>query len=230
MTAVLFDYGLTLVNFSFPRRELVEAMGVARPWLAADLGRPAPDPEWIVSHVLEPMEQRLVGLTTEEPPWIETYQDGWREAGLEVGRDTLLRVLDLEQSCWDRAVEVEPGAIPTLRELRRRGVRTGLCSNAPFPPELMRRQLGGNGLAAELDGIVFSADIGRRKPAPEIYAAALAAICSAASETLFVGDNPAFDHDAPVELGMRAVLFSGFRPAPAGYPSISRLEEVLGLL
>jgi len=150
MKAVLFDYGLTLVTFAFPRRRLLEAMALARPWLAADLGRAAPEPEWLVARVLEPMEDRLQGPTDEERPWLDTYQEGWRAAGLDLSRETLYRVLDLEQQVWDQAVEVDAGAIPTLSELRRRGIRTGLCSNAPFPPELMRRQLRNHGLEPEL--------------------------------------------------------------------------------
>ena len=230
MKAVLFDYGLTLVSFAFPRRRLLEAMALAGPWLAADLGHAAPEPEWLVARVLEPMEDRLQGPTDEEPPWLDTYQEGWRAAGLDLSRETLYRVLDLEQQVWDQAVEVDAAAIPTLSELRRRGVRTGLCSNAPFPPELMRRQLRNHGLESELDGVVFSSDVGRRKPSPEIYRAALAAVGASAAETLFVGDRPDFDYEVPRALGMQAILYSGFHPIPAGYPSIDRLEQVLELI
>lgn len=230
MKAVLFDYGMTLVSFSFPRDRLLEAMATAGPWLERDLGRPAPGPEWILANVLEPLEAGLETLGEVEPPWLETYRAGWEAAGLELSAQTLYRILDLEQQAWDDAVEVEPRAIPTLRELRRRGIRTGICSNAPFPPELMRRQLRNHGLLELLDGVVFSSDLGYRKPSPGIYHAAAGAAGAAIEQTLFVGDHPINDYDTPRSLGMQAILFGGLRRIPAPYPSIERLDQVLELV
>ena len=230
MTAVLFDYGMTLVGFEFPRDCLLRAMEAARGDLEAELGRPAPSAAWIVDSILLPLEEELQSPGYDEVSWLDVYARGWERAGYSLSPELLYRILDSEQLCWDRAVRVHPEAAPLLRELRRRGVRTGVCSNAPFPPEMLRRQLDFNGLAELLDSVVFSSEVGRRKPAPEIYRAALAGVGAEAASTLFVGDKLEFDYQAPLALGMRAVLFSGFRPVPAGYPSISRLVQVLELL
>lgn len=228
--AVLFDYGLTLVSFEFPGDCLLRAVEAARGDLEAELGRPAPSAEWIVDSILLPLEEELHSPGDDEVSWLDVYARAWERAGCGASRELLYRILDAEQLCWDRVVRVHPEAAPVLRELRKRGVRTGVCSNAPFPPEMLRRQLDFNGLAQLLDSAVFSSEVGRRKPAPEIYRAALAAVGAEAGSTLFVGDKPEFDYEAPRALGMRAVLFSGFRPVPGGYPAISRLEQVLDLL
>ena len=228
--AVLFDYGMTLVTFSFPHDCLLAAMQEARSWLEEELERPAPSAEWIVENVLLPLEEELQAPGYDEVSWLEVYERGWRRAGDPASRELLDRILDSEQLCWDRVVEVHPEAGPVLRALRERGVRAGVCSNAPFPPEMLRRQLRFNGLAPLLDAVVFSSEVGRRKPAPEIYRAALAAVGAEADETLFVGDKPEFDYDAPRALGMRAVLFSGFRAVPDGYPAVESLLDVLDLL
>jgi len=53
MRAVLFDYGLTLVSFSYPREELLGVLERVRPWLGPD----APEPEWLMREVLEPLAQ-----------------------------------------------------------------------------------------------------------------------------------------------------------------------------
>jgi putative hydrolase of the HAD superfamily len=228
--AVLFDYGMTLVTFSFPHDCLLVAAEEARPWLEAELGRPAPAAEWIVENILLPLEEELQSPGYDEVSWLDVYERGWRRAGYPASRELLYRILDLEQLCWDRAVEVHPEAEPALKGLRERGVRTGICSNAPFPPEMLRRQLRFNGLAPLLDAIVFSSEVGRRKPAPEIYQAALDAVGARAEEALFVGDKPEFDYDAPRSLGMRAVLFSGFRAVPEGYPAVDSLLQIVDLL
>jgi HAD superfamily hydrolase (TIGR01509 family) len=223
--AVLFDYGLTLVSFSYPREELLRVLEEVRPWL----GPRAPEPQWLMREVLEPLEDGLDSFGEEEVDYIEYYETAWRRAGLEVPRETLWRILDLEQRCWDRSVRLAPGALETLGALRGRGLRLGIASNAPFPPEMLHRQLRVNGIAQAVDAAVFSSEVGRRKPAPELYRAALDRLGVEPSETLHVGDKVLEDYEGPRRLGMPAVLCTALarhRP-PDGVPTISRLAELL---
>src|SRR5262249_37084849 len=136
LRAVLFDYGLTLVTFTFPREDLLRAMEEARGWL----GPSAPDAATLMRAVLAPPETDLDGSGEEEVDSLPFYERAWRRAGLDVPRETLYRILDLEQQAWDRAVRVAPDAFATLEGLRARGLRTAVASNAPFPPELLHRQ------------------------------------------------------------------------------------------
>jgi HAD superfamily hydrolase (TIGR01549 family) len=225
--AVLFDYGLTLVTFSYPREELLRVLAEVRPWL----GPRAPSPGWLMREVLEPLEDGLAafgGPGDQEVDYLDFYEAAWRRAGVEVPRQTLWRILDLEQRCWDRSVRLAPDALETLAALRGRGLRLGIASNAPFPPEMLHRQLRVNGLERAVDAAVFSSEVGRRKPAPELYRAALDRLGVAAAETLYVGDRPAEDYEGPRRLGMRAVLCTALarRPAPAGIPAVPRLGEL----
>src|SRR2546423_14465800 len=113
-----------------------------------------------------------------------------------------------------------------------RGIKRGICSNAPFPPEMMRRQLASNGLGAAVDAVVFSSEVGRRKPAPEMYQAALAAIGTGPARTLFVGDRVREDYEGPRSLGMRAVVLTAHADEPPsdGVPSIASLTELESML
>jgi HAD superfamily hydrolase (TIGR01509 family) len=227
--AVVFDYGLTLVTFSFPRDELVSAMERARTWI----GPEAPPAATLVDDVLLPLDAGLSGLNgLDEIDYLAYFEDGWRQAGFDLPRETLYRILDLEQACWDGAARPAPDALPTLEELRRRAVKVGLCSNAPFPPEMIRRQLRRLGVADRTDAIVLSSEVGKRKPAPEIYAAALAALHAPPERTLFVGDQQAEDFDGPRRAGMEAVICTAFaRQAPApGVPTIDHLGAVLDVV
>ena len=223
--AVLFDYGLTLVSFDYPTPCLLETLDQVRAWL----GPEAPTAEWLLFHVLHPLEADLEGFgSDDEVDYLDFYQRAWQRAGLKLPADLLYRILDLEQQCWDRAVTVVPGALDLLDRLRANGLRTGICSNAPFPPEMMLRQTRANGVAARMDVIVFSSAIGRRKPAPEPYLAALGELGLPATAVLFVGDRVREDYEGPVNVGMRAVVCTALtRSAPQpGVPSIKSLAEL----
>src|SRR5262249_6760826 len=155
-----------------------------------------------------PLEEELdtFGASEDEVDYLDFYERAWRRAGLDVPRETLYRVLDLEQRCWDRAVTLAPDAIETLARLRARGLRTAVASHAPFPPEMLHRQLRVNGIAERVDAVVFSSEVGRRKPAAELYLAALDRIGVAPAEALYVGDRVVEDYEGPRRIGMRAVL------------------------
>jgi putative hydrolase of the HAD superfamily len=83
-----------------------------------------------------------------------------------------------------------------------------------------------------MDGIVFSSMVGRRKPAPETYRAALDAIGIAPERVLFVGNRVREDYEGPRSLGMQAVLYTAHNsePGPTGIRSITTLSEILRLL
>ena len=227
--AILFDYGLTLVTFDYPTACLLEVMEKIRPWLGDD----PPTADWLMFHVLHPLEEDLDGLASDdEVDYLDFYQRGWRRAGLELPREVLHRILDLEQQCWDRAVRLAPDALEVLDRLRASGRRTGICSNAPFPPEMMLRQLRANGIAERMDAVVFSSAVGRRKPAPEPYLAALRELELPAETVLFVGDKVREDYEGPRAIGMRAVLCSGLARAspPPGIPVIESLAGLEAIL
>lgn len=222
--AVLFDYGLTLVTFTFPRAGLMQVLERVRPWLGAD----APDAQTLMRRVVEVIESELPTSGEDEIDYMDLYDRAWRRAGLDVPRRTLYRILDLEQQCWDRAMRVAPDALEALDRLRARGLRTAVVSNAPFPPEFMHRQTRLSGIAERVDAVVFSSEVGRRKPAPELYLAALDRLGAEPAETLFVGDRVLEDYDGPRRLGMQAVLCTALAREQVrdGVPTILRLADL----
>ncbi len=228
LRAVLFDYGLTLVSFTYPRADLLRVLDEVRPWLGPD----APDAGTLLREVLEPLEDDLGTIGQDEVDYLAFYERAWRRAGLDVPRETLYRILDLEQRCWDRAVSPAPDALETLERLHARGLRTAVASNAPFPPEMLHRQVRVNGIAGRVDAVVFSSEVGRRKPAPELYLAALDRLGVPPAGALYVGDRVVEDYDGPVRLGMRAVLCTALArgPIPRGVPTIARLSELDSVL
>lgn len=227
---VLFDYGGTLVTFSYPTEELLEVLREFRPRIEAATGAAAPEAETMLREVLHPLEDYITTMSEDEVEYMDVYRETWHRAGLELPDGLLHDILDAEQRCWDRAVRVDPDALPVLSWLGAHGLRRGICSNAPFPPAMMRRQLDANGIAPQVDAVVFSSEVGRRKPAPDVYVAALSAIGTAPEATVFVGDRVREDFEGPTAAGMRAVLISREGPRSDGIPTIASLAELPGFL
>jgi HAD superfamily hydrolase (TIGR01509 family) len=229
---VLFDYGRTLVTFEYPTDELLEVMRGFRPRIESALDVPAPEAETIVEDVLLPLEKIIDSMSEDEVDYMEVYREAWAKAGLKLPDGLLHDILDAEQQCWDRAVRLDPDALQVLSWLGAHGIKRGVCSNAPFPPEMMRRQVDSNGVGEMVDAVVFSSEIGRRKPAPEVYRAALSAIGVDARHALFVGDRVREDYEGPRAVGMRAVIFTAHaeEAPPDGVPTIASLSEVAHLL
>ena len=226
---VLFDYGKTLVTFTpYPEADLLRVVDQFRPRIEAALGVPAPQAREILTDVLRPMESYVSSESEDEVDYAAVYREAWHAAGLRLPDALLHEILDAEQMVWDRALRVEPAAPRVLAWLREHGLKLGICSNAPFPASMMRRQMQGNGLAALVDAIVLSSEVGRRKPAREVYFAALDAIGTRPERTLFVGDRVREDHDGPGQAGMRAVIVTAHADEQPGdgVPTISSLAEL----
>jgi putative hydrolase of the HAD superfamily len=67
------------------------------------------------------------------------------------------------------------------------------------------------GIGPRLDAAVFSSEVGKRKPHPAIYDAALSDLGVAPERALFVGDRLIEDVQGPAELGMTTVQAVWFR-------------------
>lgn len=93
----------------------------------------------------------------------------------------------------------EPAMLDVVRELRGRGVRTGMLSNSwgagTYPQEL---------LGELFDILVISGDEGLRKPDREIYAIARERIGLPYEQLVFVDDLP-FNLEPAKELGMTTI-------------------------
>ena len=230
---VLFDYGRTLVTFTpYPKDKLLAVIRRYRPRIEAAIGVPAPEAETILRDVLRPLEAYVSSESEDEVDYNDVYRDTWHSAGMKLSDDLLHEILDSEQQVWDRSVRVDPDTHQVLDWLRVQGIRRGICSNAPFPPELMRRQMSSKGIAQMVDAIVLSSEVGKRKPSPELYRAALDAIGTKAERTVFVGDRLREDYEGPRSVGMRAiiVLAHAEEPPPNGIPSINTLADLPDVL
>jgi HAD superfamily hydrolase (TIGR01509 family) len=207
--AVIFDYGLTLVTYARPDAALHQAYTR----IAATLPARRDGAPWQADELLDAVHDRVDARVAahessgslDEIDIVRAHREAYAELGVELEGAALDEAMRLEQEAWWRGMRVAPGSVPTLTALRASGLRLGVCSNAPYRPASMRAQLAHVGLLPLVDAAVFSSEVGRRKPAPEIFAATLEALGADARTTVMVGDRLREDVDGAHAAGMRAV-------------------------
>ena len=139
------------------------------------------------------------------------------------------------RAAWEQHTFTDPQAAGVLGVLRGRGIRTGVLSNTLWPRSWHEDVFRRDGVLHLIDGAVYSSEIGRTKPHPDAFAAAMAAVgVTEPGACVFVGDRPRDDIRGSQEAGMRAVLLphSSVPQVPDVLPDavISRLSELPPLI
>jgi putative hydrolase of the HAD superfamily len=126
------------------------------------------------------------------------------------------------------------GVVETLRELRGRGIRTGLITVCSEDTVDVWAETPFAGL---FDAEVFSSSCGLRKPDPRIYGLALDQLDVPPSSAVFVGDGANDELAGAERVGMRAILVHRPGEEPAwpelrDWPGqrIAAIPEVLELV
>ncbi len=216
MTAILFDFFGTLVDYSpsrttqgyarshallpgVPYREFLALLDAT--FATFDARSAADDHEFAMASVAA----AVLGRPESDPlvaHFAEVYVEEWA-AGV-----TPLAGL--------------PDLLAGLRSEHRLAVVSNTHSHTMVP-----RLLDELGVAGLFDAVVLSVDVGRRKPHPAMYAAALDALAVPPSGAVFVGDSLAADYVGPVAAGIPAFLID---PAgTSGVPADRRLTSVFDL-
>jgi putative hydrolase of the HAD superfamily len=209
--AVLLDLFDTLVDLpmeELPRhrvlgREIPTTAGVVHATLAR--------------HVDLPFDDFAAALAEVDQAWREEFWGRGRELPTPERFARLLARLGIDDAQGVLAAELTGAHMGMLVGLARmpahhgavvgalaRRVPLGLCSNWSWTPAALAI-LEGTGLRAHLAAIAISHDVGLRKPRPELFEAALAALGVAPSDALHVGDNLDADVSGAAALGIRTV-------------------------
>jgi putative hydrolase of the HAD superfamily len=152
------------------------------------------------------------------------------ELGLTGDLDAVIR---LRRDWTFKSLAPRADAIPTLKELRRRGHRLGMISACSQDvPDVWER----SPFAGLFDAAVFSCSVGISKPDARIYELACEELGVAARDCLFVGDGANDELPGAERAGMTAVQLRA--PGEALTPEgerwggryVSRLSDVLELV
>src|SRR5690242_5823328 len=120
--------------------------------------------------------------------------------------------IDREHEVWRAQYRVLASAAALLESLRDRGLKTGIVADSwPDPARVLRADVEALGLAAHLDVLVLSAEVGVRKPAPEIFLRACRELYVDPAAALFVGDDLTNDVQGAADVGMETTQALWFR-------------------
>ena len=128
---------------------------------------------------------------------------------LEPGlRDALLAAFVHEGTLDD--YQPCPGVEQAIRSASAMGLRLGIvCDVGITPSSGLRRLLQARGLLRHFAGWSFSDEVGRFKPAPEIFDHALGLLGTTPDQTAHVGDLRRTDVSGARAMGMTAVRYRG---------------------
>jgi putative hydrolase of the HAD superfamily len=205
--AVLFDLGHTLMDWTWDDALLVAGhrAGLEAVGRRSDAAAEALTSRYLHEAQLQDWE------AVEEVEYPALARTMLADVGVEVDDDELVRFLDAEHAAWGPARKVASMSEALLDSLHDRGLKTGLISNAWDPRWLLERDLEEMGLRSRLDAIVFSSEVGVRKPRPEIFYRALDELGVEPERSVFVGDRLHADIKGAAELGMTTVQAMWFR-------------------
>jgi HAD superfamily hydrolase (TIGR01549 family) len=124
---------------------------------------------------------------------------------------------------WEHAhnFELYEDVLPTLDDLRRRGLRIGLVSNTARDLDAFVRHH-----VLDVDAAISSRAHGRVKPHASIFQAALRLLDAAPAEAAMVGDTPEDDVHGARALGMRAFLLDRDGRFPDERDRLTDLREL----
>jgi putative hydrolase of the HAD superfamily len=236
--AVLLDFGHTLVNYEADEAALLESYRDIHAFLAMAGISHEPIPDDLMMQVFRRLSEVITQSYSEgqieELDCLALYDDAFRHLGFQLDRELLHKVLELDHRALSSQFEVPESTLAALRQIRHRGYKVGLVSNATPTGEVMRHDLEVLGLADLIDAASYSSEVGFRKPDPRIYLAVTERLDLDPPECLFVGDRVKEDIEGPRALGMRAVLSHEFRHEDVGSSQpvaiIRRFPELLGVL
>jgi HAD superfamily hydrolase (TIGR01509 family) len=197
-TAILFDVGNTL---------LVEETFDLEAGIAAAVGPGADVPELANTFRAELERHHQAGRELWLASWLQQ----------RVPALTAESIDDIEDRIWPAVVTLSPfpGVAAVLSRLAADGVLMAAVSNASFSSRILWAELARHHLATPLRFVLSSADIGVRKPEPEIFRTALHRLGVSADCAWFVGDTPEEDIAGATSVGLTCFLL---RPATVASP------------
>ncbi len=204
--AILFDLGSTLIYSEANFPELIDEMD--RKTVQSLIGAGLPiDPEAFIQTFRQPMNAYQEERGSEFLEVTTAYQIQNTLAALgapPVSEGILKKVLAdryaLSQAYWKAELDAEP----VLEELKQRGYRLGIVSNAGDDQDV-QTLIDHAGIRNFFDVILSSAAQGIRKPNPRIFLTALDALGVSPERAVMVGDTLGADILGAHNAGMVAI-------------------------
>ena len=202
--AVFFDLYFTLIHYDPPQEEIesgmlrnfgidVSAEKLRLPIIAAN--------DFMYKELIKrPLNQR----TKEETMalYMQYQRNVLKDAGIQADENVVMGLLGGMTKAKMNLV-LYGDALPSIDELKKRGLAVGLISNVERDMSVTLDSLG---LTKRLDAVVTSLDAGANKPRPEIFQYALKKTGTPPAQAIYVGDQYQVDVVGAKSAGMKGIL------------------------
>lgn len=156
------------------------------------------------------------------------------ECGVDPDEATLAHASAVRRETQRAFLELRPDAVPTLRTLSERGVKTAVVSDCTHELAEQWHELA---VAPYVGATVFSVEEGLKKPEPAIFLLACERLGIRPADALYVGDGDGNELPGATAVGMRAIrLLTAdhahghvFDPVTWTGATTSSLQEVLDI-
>lgn len=210
MKAVLFDLGHTLINYHNdwrgPERRAVAKVASR----VCDSSPDGVDPDHVSEYLLVLLEQgRKVKLEEHlEIPLVDVLGNCFHRFAVGGDEELMERSLEDFYAVLLEHREIVPGTREMLQFVKDNEFKIGLVSDVAWglPSYFPQRDMQFYHLDEYFDDLVFSTDVGLRKPNPKIFKIALSNIGARAECSYFVGNNLQADILGALNVGMITVL------------------------
>ena len=127
-----------------------------------------------------------------------------------------------------RVLEPIPGALETVAELRRRGVRLALVTNGGAADQ--RAKIDRHAVDTRFDAVLVEGEVGFGKPDPRVFRLALERLEVTAGEAWMVGDDLPWDIAGAQAVGIHGVWASDHAAAGAKGDGTVRPDRTVGTI
>ena len=188
---VIFDYGDTLYEMG----SLVDSLEAVY------------DSEYAYQ-IGKSIEQDIQNLYTQnntlQPDWLTVWESAFNKYSQKFDVDLGLKHLNH----FINSGRLYSYSLPLLESLRNQNVKLALLSNMTGETSVFQRSLENHGLSKYFDSIVWSPQVGYRKPSKVAFQYTLDSLNSSASTALMVGDSEVADIQGANAFGISSMLVS----------------------
>jgi len=206
---IFFDMGSTLIEFENSSWKVLGERSAERSYeflkaeglIKIDFDLYATRIADLFSSAFELSEQTL-----EEFRFEDLAEDIFKKLNLNLQDGDYSGFLNTYYQPITEQVTLIQGAVEILRYFKEDGYKLGLISNTVFPARFHLNELERFGLFPYFDSILFSSEVGYKKPHPQIFIQGLTRLKIEPDDTIFIGDKLIEDIGGAKSMGMKTIL------------------------
>jgi putative hydrolase of the HAD superfamily len=209
MKAVVFDLGHTLIDY-YNDWESPEQRAIERSYHLAMANGCQAEREKFQADLKRMLMEGRVRKEKEliEIPLDQVLDTLFQRFGCDVTDEMLTEGMDIFYGVLVEDRKLVPGTIEMLEMVKDKGYSIGLVSDVAWglPSDYPQKDMAHFQLTDHFDDMVFSTDVGLRKPHPKMFRIALSNLGADAARSVFVGNSLQCDIKGALGVGMTAVL------------------------